>query len=332
MKFVYLSIFLCLNLLANTAQQLYDKAAEFEKAGDAAAALEHYKLAAKFALDANDTVKLEPASIAPSDTLSDALTEEKKVAKRNLGEIYESAKPYNLDEILGIKMHHLNYILPISTAFKDIEGRRKFETNFQISLQKPVFYNLLDLNETISFGYSQESWWQTAKSSTPFRETNYRPEIFITFPTNLPILTSLDYLRFGLLHESNGQGGENSRSWNRVYAEGKFYLSNLIVIPRTWARLPDPDGKDDNPDIDKYIGKADLTLAYPFRGHLITAMVRNNLQFDKTNKGAFELGWLFPFGNSGVYGYIKYFSGYGESLIDYDKHINKVGIGFALAK
>jgi len=48
--------------------------------------------------------------------------------------------------------------------------------------------------------------------------------------------------------------------------------------------------------------------------------------------GAGELGWLFPFGKSGVYGYVKYFTGYGESLIDYNRYTDKVGIGFAILK
>ena len=48
--------------------------------------------------------------------------------------------------------------------------------------------------------------------------------------------------------------------------------------------------------------------------------------------GAGELGWLFPFGKSGVYGYVKYFTGYGESLLDYNRRTDKVGIGFAILK
>ena len=48
--------------------------------------------------------------------------------------------------------------------------------------------------------------------------------------------------------------------------------------------------------------------------------------------GAGKPGWLFPFGKSGVYGYVKYFTGYGESLIDYNRHTDKVGIGFAISK
>ena len=49
-------------------------------------------------------------------------------------------------------------------------------------------------------------------------------------------------------------------------------------------------------------------------------------------RGAFELGWSFPLWKYPyLKGYIQYFSGYGESLIDYNQHVNKVGIGFALS-
>ena len=318
------------------AKRLYEAAAKLEYEGDKTRALQLYKLAAKKAIftdEDGETAAMERSVIAPSDSVADAPVEEQKITSKERPKAkFESGEAYDVDEILGLKMHHLNYLLPATYAFNDVEGRRRFETAFQISLQKPLFYDVFDMNETISAGYSQSSWWQTAKSSTPFRETNYRPEIFVTVPMRFEALPSLDYLRAGLLHESNGQGGEKSRSWNRVYLEAKLYAGSLVVIPRAWARIPESKGSDDNPDIEKYIGNMDINFALPYRGHIFTAMVRNNLHFDKTNRGAGELGWLFPFGKSGVYGYVKYFTGYGESLIDYNRHTDKVGIGFAILK
>lgn len=318
------------------AKRLYEAAVKLEHEGDKTRALQLYKLAAKKAIftdEDGETAAMERSVIAPSDSVADAPVEERKIAvKERAGAKFESGEAYDVDEILGLKMHHLNYLLPATYTLNRFEDRRRFETAFQISLQKPLFYDVFDMNETISAGYSQSSWWQTAKASTPFRETNYRPEIFVTFPTRFEAISSLDYLRAGLLHESNGQGGEKSRSWNRVYLEAKFYAGSLVVIPRAWARIPEKSADDDNPDIEKYLGNMDVNFALPYRGHIFTAMVRNNLHFDKTNRGAGELGWLFPFGKSGVYGYVKYFTGYGESLIDYNRHTDKIGIGFAILK
>ena len=59
-------------------------------------------------------------------------------------------------------------------------------------------------------------------------------------------------------------------------------------------------------------------------------MSRNNLEsgFDR---GAVEAGWSFPLGNYPyLKGYIQYFYGYGESLIDYDRRVNRIGIGISL--
>ena len=59
-------------------------------------------------------------------------------------------------------------------------------------------------------------------------------------------------------------------------------------------------------------------------------MSRNNLEsgFDR---GALELGWSFPLWTYPyMKGYIQYFRGYGESLIDYDQRVNRIGIGISL--
>ena len=80
-----------------------------------------------------------------------------------------------MDEILGLKMHHLNYLLPATYAFNDVEGRRRFETAFQISLQKPLFYDVFDMNETISAGYSQSSNTKATKQE-PFSFISWRPK------------------------------------------------------------------------------------------------------------------------------------------------------------
>ena len=62
-------------------------------------------------------------------------------------------------------------------------------------------------------------------------------------------------------------------------------------------------------------------------------MFRNNLDYHD-NKGALELGWSFPIPfieTDEARGYIQYFNGYGESLIDYNAAVERIGIGVILA-
>jgi phospholipase A1 len=135
-------------------------------------------------------------------------------------------------------------------------------------------------------------------------------------------------VRLGYKHDANGRQDPLSRSWDRVYAELIFELGRWAVSLRPWYRLPEKESRDDNPDIQDYMGYGDLVVVYPRGGHTVSALMRNNLDWDN-NRGALELGYSFPVTDQ-LKGYVQVFTGYGESLIDYNHSSTRVGLGIML--
>ena len=82
-----------------------------------------------------------------------------------------------------------------------------------------------------------------------------------------------------------------------------------------------------NPDITKYLGYGDITVVYAADGHTLSLIGRYNAG---TNKGALQGAWNFPLVRR-VRGYVQVFSGYGESLIDYNWRQTTIGIGVSLS-
>jgi len=234
----------------------------------------------------------------------------------------------------GLYPYKTNYLLPATWDLNKKIDRRQFETKFQVSVMKPFAKNLLNKNEIYFFAYTQTSWWQTTADSAPFRENNYEPEVFVLFPLKY---NYLDALVLALNHQSNGRDEEYSRSWNRIYSRFIFHYDKFIFNMRLWYRIPekqktsqnDTNG-DDNPDLEDFLGYGDLKIMYPYKDNLVTTLLRYN---PITNKGAIQVDFSKPIKKkNSLFLYIQYFYGYGESLIDYNKIVNKVGIGFSYSR
>lgn len=207
------------------------------------------------------------------------------------------------------------------------------EAQFQISIKTPLLVNLFDTVDVFA-AYTNRSFWQFYNDdiSSPFRETNHEPELWVQHRPGWELFGFTNTANmFGIVHQSNGQGGVLSRSWNRLYASFVFELGNLGLSFKPWYRIPEDDEDDDNPDITDYLGHYEIRAAYKLDEHVFSIMSRNNLE-SGFEKGAIELAWSFPLWDYPyLKGYIQYFSGYGESLIDYDHYVNRIGIGFALS-
>jgi phospholipase A1 len=195
--------------------------------------------------------------------------------------------------------------------------------------------------------YTQISYWQIFLESSPFRETNYMPEVFVTFPFYHALdAIHMKAVSFGYKHASNGQPGEDenatriredgpfegsrSRSWNRLYARGSFQWDSFFAELTLWHRMKDRIEKDDNPDIVDYYGHGSLELGYIYKKLLARLKLRKNF---KSGYSSAELDMSYPVPLSDtIFFFIQGFSGYGQSLIDYDHYTNQVGFGLSISR
>ena len=215
-------------------------------------------------------------------------------------------------------------------GFDDNEGLSKAELEFQLSFKMKLIETLFEQPVDVWFGYTQNSFWQAAnhEASSPFRETNYQPEIMATMPLNFAVLgTNVKFLNLGFVHQSNGQSSTLSRSWNRFYAQVGLERGPLTMTGRLWKRVNESLEDDNNPDIIDYMGRFELEGNYRLAGgHEINALVRRNFS---TDKGAVQVGWAFPLAGP-VKGYVNAFSGYGQSMIDYNYFQRSLGLGIVV--
>ncbi len=242
------------------------------------------------------------------------------------------------NSLYSIKAYKANYFLPVSYrdggSYDPTNGHesKDIETEFQVSIKFDFASNLFGVGEIYSMAYTQLAFWQLYSESAFFRETNYNPEIYVTIPLESIVQTDLlKALKLGFEHESNGRGGDEERSWNRITSTLILQYGVIFSELKLWYRVDNlrHKSRDYNPELVDYLGYGHLKFILPYKKHLFDILFRYN--FD--SKGAVEAHYSYPiFGRDDIFVYLKGFSGYGESLIDYNHNINKVGVGFSISR
>jgi len=245
--------------------------------------------------------------------------------------------------------HKQNYFFPISYSsainsdvYNVVESSiprflNSEEVKFQLSLKVQLNEEkLVFKNDGLFVGLTLKAWWQLYSKdiSSPFRETNYQPEVFYFVPTDLSLYDGYSSFAFGLEHQSNGQVQGLSRSWNRLYVSWLYERENFFGIVRPWYRLPeklkseplDPKG-DDNPDIQNFFGYAEFSAGYRATNFEWLTTAHGNI---KTGRGGAEVAVSFPLFKR-FRGVVQYFNGYGDSLIDYDHFQQRLSFGVLLS-
>ncbi|MGB4811446.1 MAG: phospholipase A [Methylophilaceae bacterium] len=260
-------------------------------------------------------------------------------------------------DLTDFETHHSNYLLVQTTnsvnntpttptqpapADRDLQsGDLQFQFSIKTELMKniPIISNLPFVTSARLWGaYTQQSFWQVGNgnNSRPLRENDYQPEVILSLGLNNQVNGErLNYmprlLNLGLVHESNGRDNPLSRSWNRIYLESGWQLTDrLSLMVRPWWRVPEPD-TDDNPDIEKYLGYGDMNLRWenPSGKTAASLLLRNNLRSENKGYAKFDLSRKL-YDDSIIKLHFMLTSGYGDSLLDYNHSQSTIGVGMSI--
>ncbi len=240
-----------------------------------------------------------------------------------------------------IDLYNQNYLLV--ARYTDHVNTAPYQPIFQAA-GKPVNLNDTEAKFQLSFklrlwttddrrwgvwaAYTQQNQWQVYNGdiSRPFRETNYMPELFVSYRPGIALGGGFQWnlLNVGYTHQSNGRTDTLSRSWDRIIATFGFERDNFALLAKAWYPF---NYKEDNPNITDYYGYGSLTGIYKWRDNSFSLMARGNLS---KGKGAAELTWMSPRLLGPLRVYVQGFTGYGESMIDYNWNQSTIGAGIAL--
>jgi phospholipase A1/A2 len=220
------------------------------------------------------------------------------------------------------------------------------EERIQLSVRVKIGQGLLhnpssNARDSLWFAYSQQSYWQffTSSISRPFRSTDHEPELIYILPTDapLPLGWRLRYSGISLNHQSNGQSLPLSRSWNRIiFMAGMEKDKQFTLNGRFWQRIPEDASEDDNPEISDTVGRAELAGTWNMsKDSSLGLTVRHSLRGQAN--GSYRLEWLKTLGDSGqshrdsgLRFHVQLFSGYGDSLVDYNRQRTVLSVGLSL--
>jgi outer membrane phospholipase A len=218
------------------------------------------------------------------------------------------------------------------------------DSKFQVSFKYRFFNDKGTLAQKypwvkgLHFGYTQTSFWDLKSASEPFEDTSYKPEFFFLsskIKTRFPWLRP--FLQTGFQHESNGRGGEDSRSTNYIYVKPIFInyqeknRLGIMVAPKVWAYVNNDD--QTNSDLKDYRGYFDLEVKL---GNADSFVLGSHFRWAKEG-GSMALDLTYPLhrffnGNIGLYFQVEYVNALAESLLNYKERTEAVRLGFAIVR
>jgi len=222
-----------------------------------------------------------------------------------------------------------------------IDSKRNVDSRFQLSFKYRPFdpgarvAQYFPALSNLYFGYTQTTLWDVDADSSTFKDTSYRPSLYYKWLDSGRNIPAAEW-HLGVEHESNGQDGVDSRSINIAFVRPSWHLDlangrRLTLSPKLYHYLE----KSDNSDIHRYRGYVDWQARYGREdGAILSALYRHG-------SGGYLSGQLdlsYPisdklFGRTGTFIHLQLFNGYGETLIDYNRHKDlQLRLGLSLAR
>lgn len=228
--------------------------------------------------------------------------------------IIAASKIYCLE---GIQIHKPTYM---------IAGDKENQVKYQISVK----YGLIYPFETgLYLAYTQLSHWNLYDQSSPFKESNYEPEIF----WQIDDLWFLDYMVISpYRHFSNGRDGEESRGLETGYVQLQMSFGEKVNIGINEKATWHYKFGNRNADYKRYKGY--------FQTELFVKLTGNGKYFDQ-EKLAISFEWtvksywyqidfmtrlLTPKIRPKIY--VQYYQGTGEFLENYKQKTKALRAGF----
>lgn len=215
-------------------------------------------------------------------------------------------------------------------------AKLQFSFKYQLFGEQGVFGGNRTWLDGLQLAYTQRMYWDLATESIPFRNIDFQPELIYLLQTTEHEGRPRYGVQLGLRHESNGRGGDASRSVNTAYIQPSVTLPvgryELLIGPRAWFYYGGQEGNEDIEDFRGYTGLA-LEIGED-DGLRLGTFARYN--FDKGN-GSVQADISYPLNKLvwdrlNLYLYGQAFVGYGENLFDYDRRMTRFRIGIGIVR
>ncbi len=245
-----------------------------------------------------------------------------------LSQVMADDKEAIADAVYGARLNE-KFTLhePTYFVFGDDDLKLQFSMRYRLSKS----YNLY-------FAFTQLMFWSIYEDSKPFREVNYRPEVFYRFISKEnKVLRSVDV---GYYHHSNGRDRDASRSLDQLFLRTSFVTNYHNQLLGSIVKLQKIFNEDStNKDISNHLGFWELTAFY---SGLVSIDGKNvGIRFRTfagskvydMDKGGYEVGLVYNLESSDLNPmlYFQRYEGYGETLLDYNKRRTEYRLGFMLA-